>query len=184
MKIKLFNIIYYGFIACITAIALLLIVSIFPIPGNYKVMMVLSGSMEPAIKTGSIVLVKPAHSTGSGQADYKIGDIITFGPYTKTKAPTTHRIIDMKVIEGVPSYITKGDANESPDQREVQKKEVVGKVLFSIPYLGYAVNAAKKPFGFMALIVIPATLIIYDELRNIIEEIKKSRQKNQNKENA
>jgi len=167
---KLLKTIYYIFIGFIAVVAILLIFSAFPIPGNFKVMTVLSGSMEPAIKTGSVVIVKPAD-------DYKIGDIITFGPYAKTKAPTTHRIYDIKVTEGRVSYITKGDANNAPDTKEVLKRNIIGKVLFSIPYIGYAVETARKTLGFMVLIIIPAVIIIYDEARKIYEEIKKKKTK-------
>jgi len=166
---KIGKIIYYVFVAFLTVIALLLIVSVFPIPGNYKVMTVLSGSMEPAIKMGSIVVVKPVD-------DYKIGDIITFGPYSKKKPPTTHRIYDIEVVEGKPVYITKGDANNAPDNRKITKKDIVGKVLFDVPYLGYAVETARKPIGFVLLIIIPAVIIIYDEIRKTVEEIKKRKQ--------
>jgi len=171
---KSLKIIYYIVIAFIVLVAILLIFSAFPIPGNYKVLVVKSGSMEPSIHTGSIVTVKPP-STGSGQADYKIGDVITFGPYSKTKAPTTHRIYDMKVVGGEPIYITKGDANNAPDTREIKKEDIVGKVLFSVPYLGYAVDFAKKPIGFALLIIVPAAIIIYDEIRKIFGEIKKKK---------
>ena len=175
MKIikKLFKIIYYIFIAFIAAIALLLIVSVFPITGNYKLMIVQSGSMTPAIKMGSVVLVKPAD-------DYKIGDVITFGPYTRTKAPTSHRIYDIKVVNDEPVYITKGDANNAPDTREISKGEILGKVLFDVPYLGYAVAFAKKPIGFALIIIVPAALIIVDEIKKIFEEIKKKKQTQNN----
>jgi len=166
---KILKTIYYILIGFIVLIAVLLIVSVFPITGNYKLMIVQSGSMEPAIKMGSIVVIKPAE-------DYKIGDVITFGPYSKTKAPTTHRIYDIKVTGGTPVYITKGDANNAPDAREITKRDVLGKVFFSIPYIGYAVDAAKKPFGFMLIIIVPAVIIIYDEARKIFEEIRKKRQ--------
>jgi signal peptidase len=165
---KSLKIIYYIVIAFIILIAILLIVSAFPIPGNYKVMVVQSGSMIPAIKTGSIVVVKP-------EKDFKIGDIITFGPYSKTKAPTTHRIYDIKVVGGEAVYITKGDANNAPDTREIKKEDIVGKVLFSVPYLGYAVDFAKKPIGFALMIIVPAAIIIYDEIRKIFGEIKKKK---------
>jgi signal peptidase len=165
---KLFKIIYYLFLAFIVIVAVLLIVSVFPITGNYKLMIVQSGSMAPAIKMGSIVVVKPAD-------DYKIGDVITFGPMTKTKAPTSHRIYDIKVVDGQPVYITKGDANNAPDQREITKREIIGKVLFDVPYIGYAVNFAKKPLGFALIIIVPAALIIFDEVKNIYNEIKKKK---------
>jgi len=163
---KIFKIIYSIFIAFIVLVALLLIFSILPITGNYKIMTVISGSMQPAIKMGSVVMVKPVDN-------YKIGDIITFGPYSRTKAPTTHRIYDIKVEGGAPVYITKGDVNNAPDARELQKKDILGKVLFSVPYVGYAVDFAKKPMGFALIIIVPAAIIIFDEIKKIIGEIKK-----------
>jgi len=167
---KPFKIIYYIFLAFIVVVAVLLIVSVFPITGNYKLMIVQSGSMTPAIKMGSVVVAKPAEN-------YQIGDVITFGPYTRTQAPTTHRIYDIKVTDGNPVYITKGDANNAPDQREITKRDIVGKVLFSIPYLGYAVDFAKRPLGFSLIIIVPAALIIIDEIKNIYGEIKKKKPK-------
>lgn len=158
--------VYYIFIAFIVAVAGLLIISVFPITGNIKFMIVQSGSMAPAIKMGSLVMVKPID-------DYKIGDVITFGPVTKTKAPTSHRIQDIKVNEGNVVYITKGDANDNTDAREIQKKEVLGKVVFSIPYLGYVVNFAKQPLGFALIIITPALVIIFDEVKKLYEEVKR-----------
>lgn len=173
---KIFKFIYYILIAFIVAVALLLIVSTVPITGNVKVLTVLSGSMEPSIKTGSVVVVKPA-------GEYKSGDVITFGPYSKTRAPITHRITEVKQVEGQEIYITKGDANDGPDSKETLKKDVVGKVLFSIPFLGYAVNFAKQPLGFALLIIVPASIIIFDELKNIYGEIKKKKEEGGEKPN-
>jgi len=165
---KVLKIIYSVFVAFIILVALLLIVSVFPITGNYKLMIVQSGSMAPAIKTGSVAIVKPAD-------DYKIGDVITFGPYSKIKAPTTHRVYDMKVVGGEPVYITKGDANNAPDSREIKKSDIVGKVLFDVPYMGYAVDFAQKPLGFALIIIVPAALIILDEVKKIYGEVKKKK---------
>lgn len=167
---KFFKTIYYIFIAFIATIALLLIISVLPITGNYKVMTVLSGSMEPTIKMGSIVVVKP-------QENYKIGDIITFTSYNKKKTPITHRIYDMEVVGGYPVYITKGDANNAPDPKKITKKDIIGKVIFSIPYVGYAVDFARKPIGFIFIVIVPAAIIIFDETKKIYEEIKKKKNK-------
>lgn len=169
---KILKIIYYIVLGCLAVIALLLIISVFPITGNIKFMTVLSGSMEPKIKMGSIVMVKPMD-------DYKINDVISFGEITRTKAPTTHRIYDMKVQGGEPIYITKGDANNAPDQREITKRDIIGKVLLSVPFVGYAVDFAKKPMGFALIIIVPAALIIIDEIKKIFGEIKK-RKENKN----
>ncbi len=162
---KVYNLIYNIFCAILLIVVLLLIVSVFPITGNFKVLVVQSGSMEPIIHTGSMVFVLPAK-------DYKISDIITFGTISKTKTPTTHRILDIKLNAGVPSYITKGDANNGPDQKEISKKEIIGKVLLDIPYLGYAVSFAKTKIGFGLIIIIPALAVILEESVKIKNELK------------
>lgn len=161
---KILKILYYIVLSVIAIIALLLIVSMFPITGNIKFMIVQSGSMEPAIKTGSIVMTAPSD-------DYEIGNIISFGEDSKTKTPTTHRIHDMEVVEGNPYYITKGDANNAPDREEVSKEEVIGKVLISVPYVGYIVDFAKRPIGFVLFIIVPALAIIGDEVKKIWKEV-------------
>lgn len=170
MDKKISKIAYYVFLGTLGLIALLVIISAFPITGSYKLMIVQSGSMEPSIKTGSVVVVKPSDS-------YKIGDVITFGPFTKTKPPTSHRVFDIRVETGQPIYITKGDANNAPDAREVFHSEVMGRILFDVPYIGYAIASAKKPFGFVALILIPAVIITTDQIKNIWQEIKKRKEK-------
>ena len=171
MRIKPFKIIYNLLFACLAVIALLLIISVLPITGNFKILTVLSGSMEPKIHTGSIVAIKSA-------MEYKVGDIITFGKISKTQTPTTHRIFEIKENNGQKIFITKGDANNSPDMKEVLANEVKGKVLFSLPYIGYAVDFAKKPLGFMLIIIIPAAAIISDEIRKIKAEVVRLREKN------
>ncbi len=167
---KILKIISYVFLGAVILVVLLLVFSILPITGNYKILTVLSGSMEPSIKTGSVVIVKPV-----SVANYKIGDIITFGPMTKTKPPTTHRIVEMKVAQGNVIYLTKGDANNAPDARELLQKDVIGKVLLDMPYIGYAVAGAQKPWGFAALIILPALIIVGDQVKKIWLEAAKIR---------
>lgn len=168
MKI-LFNSIHFLLIAAIVAMALLLLGTLVPIPGNFKVKIVKSGSMEPAIKTGSIVIDK-------GEASYKVGDIVTFGKDTKTQIPTTHRII---AISGGPDpvYTTKGDANDAPDQAVTHLPDIHGRVLLSVPYLGYILSYARQPLGFALLVGVPAALIILDEIGKIIREVALLRRK-------
>jgi len=109
--------------------------------------------------------------------EYKTGDVITFGPATKGKTPTTHRIVDTRIQEGKPVYVTKGDANEDTDTREAPARDVIGKVLFDVPFFGYALAAAKTPAGFSVLIIVPALIVLFDEGKKIFFEIKKIRRK-------
>lgn len=177
MLAKLFNLLYYLFLTAVGIIAVLLLISIFPITGNYRVMVVLSGSMEPAIGTGSIVVVKPNKSVEGGPPVYEVGDVVTFGKISKADTPVTHRIVEVKQMNGQNVYTTKGDANNAPDPKEITASEIAGKELFTIPYIGYAISAAKKPWGFAALIIIPALIIIFDEVKKIRNEMMKIRNK-------
>ena len=164
------KIIEYLIYAVLVFMALLVLASALPIPGGVKTFVVRSGSMEPKIKTGSVVVVLP-------KDDYSAGDVITFGPNTRTETPTTHRITEESGSKGLETYITKGDANEDRDLKQVRQAEVIGKVRFSIPWLGYIVAAAKKPWGFAVIVGVPAVLFVFDQAKSIWEEIRKMKAK-------
>jgi len=172
----LMKILSYLFLTVVVALGLLLLVSFIPVPGNIEVKIVQSGSMEPAVKAGSLVIVKPSEI-------YRVGNVIMFGKDTKTQLPTTHRIVADEVRSGVFYYTTKGDANEDPDPQQIAQSEVVGKVLFSIPYLGYVLDFAKKPLGFALLIGVPAAIVVFDEGANIWREARRIRMKKNEEEN-
>jgi signal peptidase I len=165
------KILYWVLIVLLVAVAGIAALSAFDIPGGTKLFSVQSGSMEPAIKTGSVVLVKPV-------AEYNKGDIITFINEADRDNPnplstTTHRIHDVVETDGSVAYVTKGDANDSPDGGRVDSGLISGKALFSVPYLGYLVSFAKTEWGLIFLIIIPATLIIYNEVLSIKREAKR-----------
>src|SRR3989344_642651 len=171
---KLFKILYRTFYVAIIVIVGLLLIALFPIKGNYQIKIVQSGSMEPDIKTGSVVIINPL-STSSGQASYKVGDVVTFGKDTKKDIPTTHRIVSSRAQDGVIMFTTKGDANENNDTNEIRQSEVAGKVLFDVPFFGYIIDLARKPLGFAVLIILPALIVIWEEGMKIFREVKKMR---------
>ena len=171
-----FNSIYYFFVLCLVGIGVLLLGTMTSLGGNIKIKIVKSGSMEPAIMTGSIVIIKP-------EPTYQVGDIITFGLDTKTQIPTTHRIAE--VTDGpIPMYTTKGDANEDNDPSNTRRTDVHGKVITAIPYLGYILDFARKPLGFGLLVGVPATLIILEELGKIWAEVRRIRREKKDGTNA
>lgn len=129
---------------------------------SLKAFVVQSGSMEPAIKAGSVAVTLKV-------PEYSRGDIITFSAMGDNKNLVTHRIYTKEGNE----YITKGDANEEADQLNVKDKQIVGKVVFSIPYIGYLVDFGKKPYGFILVVIIPATILVYEELKRIKDELGK-----------
>lgn len=139
-------------------------ISTLNIPGNYKLLVVHSGSMEPAVKLGSIVVIKPV-------GEYRKGDIISFTGPDDPKYSVTHRIFE--ISGGGTIFVTKGDANDAPDARTVSKDQVLGKMIFTIPLLGYPIGFAKTWLGLILLVVVPATLIIFGEVRVIKNELLK-----------
>lgn len=112
------------------------------------------------MKVGSIVMVKPTQ-------EYKIGDVITFGKVGNRKTPITHRIAEIKVNSGTPIYFTEGDANRRIDQAVVRNEDILGKVVFIVPYIGYLVDFIKKPLGFVLIILLPLTVVIIEEINRI-----------------
>ena len=157
--------IYYAFIALLVVVGTTLTISLLPLKGNIKLLTVLSGSMEPTIKTGSVILMKPMPA-------YKVGDIITFGEMTQTTVPKTHRIVSTEIINGVQYYATKGDANKSEDASKVKFEDIKGKVIFWVPFMGYAVSFIQTKRGFLLLIIIPCILIIIGEALKIVKNIR------------
>jgi signal peptidase I len=134
-----------------------------------KFYVVQSGSMEPAIPVASVVVSTP-------RLNYKRGDVVTYKKGENSETVITHRIQAKLYPQGVneePVFLTAGDANEDFDRGEVTKDQIIGKVTLTVPYLGYVVDFAKKPHGFILLVVVPATIIIYEELKNLIFESKK-----------
>jgi signal peptidase len=173
---KIGKLFYVFVIVFLVVIAVVVFVSAFKIPGGLRIFTVQSGSMVPALRTGSIAINK-------SQSVYKVGDIITFFDNKNPKETITHRIVEIKTDNNSVRYVTRGDANNASDSEERPKESVLGKVLFSIPYVGYPVAFAKTQIGFLLLIVIPATILIYSEIMNIKEELSEIFKKRNDKKN-
>lgn len=169
-------------VSLIIFIALVMGVSIFNFPGGFKLYTVQSGSMEPAIKTGSVVITQPTN-------EYKKGEIITYKSENERNNPkpqvtTTHRIVKAEKNEEGITYTTKGDANSSTDGNSLDKDLILGKVIFTLPLIGYLVAFSRTQVGLITLIVIPSTIIVYNEFLNIKKETKKLMEKRRKIKNA
>lgn len=130
---------------------------------------VLSGSMEPTYPTGSLLYVKHIDTN-----ELKVGDPITFMVDEDTVA--THRIIEILPDEEDSSILrfrTQGDANDSPDGTAVHYKNVIGKPILCIPYMGYVANFVQNPPGKYLAIGAAAILIVLVFLPDLIKEDEK-----------
>jgi signal peptidase len=109
---------------CVTAgiIALLLI---------FKIQYVKTGSMEPSLETGDLVVINPFVK------DLKNGDIAV---YEWNGIEVCHRVVSA----GKEGYRFQGDANGTEDPVVVNREEVVGKVMFRIHFLAPVVRAVER----------------------------------------
>lgn len=122
---------------------------------GYQLKVVLSGSMEPEIKTGSIIAVKPVDE----KTNFKPNDIITF--VDSNNQIVTHRIVDVFGNGEYTHYVTKGDNNKHPDAEPVMAQNVIAQYSgFTIPYVGYFIEFAKSQKGAVFLFIVPGILLL------------------------
>lgn len=130
-----------GLAAVALCVLLLLGLAIGPRTGGYRTMTVLTASMRPSIPEGSVIVQLPVDLS-----EVREGDVITYRIPVEDHRVVTHRVV--KVIEGGarPVVRTKGDANSSPDPWVARLTgEKVWRVKASVPKLGYALQALRRP---------------------------------------
>lgn len=162
---KFLNIGYYLFAGLVILLGILLVLLQTNLLPDYEIKIVQSGSMEPVLKTGSVVLVK-------AESRYAVNDIVTFTSARDKGLPTTHRIVAEELRVGELLFTTKGDANEEADVEPLKPVQIIGKVIFNIPYLGFILDFARQPLGFILIVVLPALLIVYEEVVNMYRAIR------------
>jgi len=122
---------------------------------GYKLLVVISGSMEPDVPVGAIIGVKAVPPDA-----IELGDVITYKE-SSTSALVTHRVVS---IDKDNNFITKGDANEKSDPDLVYSNSLIGKTFFVLPYLGYLVIIFHNQY----LLLIPIMLIAILLVKEII----------------
>lgn len=111
---------------------------------------VVSGSMEPTIETGSLSFV----NKHAKYENIKVNDVIAYEAITGDKV--THRVVSI-TDEGIE---TKGDRNSTTDGISTTKSNYIGKNIFSIPKIGYCVKLMQTPVGKTITITIIIILLI------------------------
>lgn len=159
--------IWNGITTVLVALMILLAAAIWGVRlVGMDVFVVQSGSMEPAYPVGALVYVKETEP-----ARLEVGDVITYNLTGSTRA--THRIVELHREDGVLCFKTKGDANEQADSGYVAASDIVGKVLFSIPSLGYLVAYIQSPPGLYVAFSVVAVILILIILPDLIFDDKK-----------
>ncbi|MFZ1324388.1 MAG: signal peptidase I [Candidatus Saccharimonadales bacterium] len=125
-----------------------------------------SGSMSPYLNKGDLISVKNVAAN-----KLKAGDVVTYTSPLNAKQSITHRIVELPSWSNGQQFVTKGDANESPDP-QITGKDILGKLSYSAPLLGYLVDFTREPLGLIIIIYLPALCIIIGELRRLTKYYK------------
>lgn len=151
-----------------TVLLVLLIVMCIPLTLpkllGYQIYTVVSGSMEPEIPIGSLVLI------GEAEPDkIETDEVIAFYGGKDTNAVITHRVVDNRVVMG--EFITKGDANQTEDMNPVAYDALIGRVEWSIPVLGGVAQTFTSLYGKVAA----ASLILLAVILHVVAGIYSSK---------
>ena len=141
---------------------------------GYSVFRVMTGSMEPAIETDSLIVVKRVEAS-----EIKIGDVISFFSQDPAHggAVNTHRVTAIEQNGEEWNFVTKGDANQLEDKYVTSSKDLIGKVVYVSHVMGIIVHLLSNPLIFIPVIVLPMFVILVYNLactirvtRNIVKE--------------
>lgn len=130
-----------------------------------KPFIVLTGSMEPEIKSGDLVVVKEAN-----EKELKINDIIAFR-YTKEDVVLIHRIVGIEENEGKILFTTKGDSNETEDKLNIEYKNIEGIYSFRLNGIGTIAMFIKTQPGIaISLLTIVTIFISWQFIKSLKRE--------------
>jgi signal peptidase len=136
------------------AISVFLVLTVWTTTGlfGFYPTIIASGSMTPTMEVGDVAIVVST-DTNKIQA----GDIIQ---YQKEGEMTLHRVIEIHETPAGKIFITKGDANTAPDSDPVYPNQIKGKLILSIPKIGWISIAIKDFFAkaYTAITTLPQSL--------------------------
>jgi signal peptidase I len=116
-------------------------------------MTVLTGSMRPTIQPGDMVVDEPI-----SPSQIRVGDIVTFREPHGTRT-ITHRVRQVSISEGQARVTTRGDANDTVEKWQLRTSGSVGRVLYTVPKIGFPVTWSHSRNGRLALVSIPALVL-------------------------
>jgi signal peptidase len=154
------------------ALLLVAVIGLFLAPRllGWELQVVLSGSMGDALPAGSVSFVQPVVPQS-----LQVGDLLVYELPRDRSQQVTHRIVERRGEGAALEFRARGDANKAPDDYWIPASNVIGTVWGHIPYVGYVVPYVRTPVGYLILVVAPAAIIIYGEIKRILAAIRKQR---------
>ena len=118
---------------------------------------ILTGSMQPKLPPGTLVVVRPVDADEIGS-----GTVITYQLESGKATTVTHRVVSQGFNgKGELQFQTQGDANNTPDENWVKPVQIMGERWYAVPYLGYANNMLPGKERQMAVYIVAALLLGY-----------------------
>jgi signal peptidase len=115
--------------AAVGLVGAIVVTSLF----GMKVLTVVSGSMEPTLRVGSLVIDERI-----APLDARPGDVVSFPDASRGRILVTHRVRRVRAEGGTAYFVTKGDANDATERWSVPTKGEIGRVVYHVPKVGYA----------------------------------------------
>jgi signal peptidase len=135
------------FVSAVVTIAVLV-----PRLGGATPYVVLTGSMQPQMPPGTLVVVKPVAAD-----EITTGTVVTYQLESGKPTVVTHRVTSVGVdAKGELRFVTKGDANQEPDARQVLPVQIKGERWYYVPYLGYVtsvITGEQRQIGLVTVVV-------------------------------
>jgi signal peptidase I len=139
-----------------------LLAAVAPQLGGYRSFTVRSGSMAPAIETGDVVVTESVSPLAA-----RVGDVVTFVDPEGTGKLFSHRVQSVRAVGDEVAFVTRGDANTSTERWRVPATGSIGHVAYRIPKIGFALAWIDSGLARLALIAIPALLLLWAALVRI-----------------
>ena len=130
-----------------------------PFTFDARPLTVLSGSMEPALDTGDVVVVQRI-----GPLDARPGDIVTFRDPEQPGRLVTHRVRALRVQADQVRFVTRGDANNVSERWQVSARGEISRVLYRIPNLGHALMLLRSSGVFALMFAVALAVLLVLEL--------------------
>lgn len=136
---------------------LAVVVVLVPLITGAKPYTILTGSMAPEYPPGTLVVVEPADAS-----EINLGDVITYQLDSGRPEVVTHRVVSVgAAADGEPLFVTRGDANDADDPDPVMPVQIVGKLWYAVPYIGWINNVVSGEARAWALPVVVGALFVY-----------------------
>ena len=144
--------------ALVLPILLLLAIGIGPRFGTYRTVTVLTGSMQPSMPAGSLLVVVPVDPSA-----LSVGDVVTYQAPTPEQQVITHRIIEVVEPGARPVIRTQGDANPAPDPWAARITAALAwRVVLAAPQVGSVIQVLRAPMlRTLTLYFVPALLLAW-----------------------